>query len=648
MPAETQHCVFQAMSADEVQPGVQKAANSALRTLGGMAAGGALGSALGAGSHMADNLGAYADNPQHGLKWDLLQDPAEDHNGAFKPVQYERFRHDSTAGHPDPGITGTILSGHGGGDQSTYSVGGHNMWGYLQQHQNELQGLDMVGVAACNHDGCDVPGLLHHNLGYTPSRVVYTEPGHYGTLGVLSQAIRHNLDTPRPWFTPVDESFQYTLDTPPTGVSGKPDIAVAHSVIAPIVPVEAQDGAVVGAGVGGLVAHNWRPQGTREPGQPVPEPETPKPQGPGWLEGLVGAVRPTPKFAAAAKDFAPLTDGGRAEAHPDAPVSPAAVAEGTEHEMEHTDSSPVARAIAVDHVVEIPDYYKRLEKLEDRAKADGMKRAGMMAAPRGDELHLPLTLNPYAGDPTQSAEYENGYSYAQARGHVTLNQTTDGDVQRWSHSNEAWRAGFAEACRKLGVGRVGDAVDPAKVSTWQKPEVPMTTIAPFDPSKLAMGAGLSALLGAGVGAAAGGVAGHMGGENQHQRLEDYQQGLLDVAATGGEAPVFHPSPLDPYIDTARGLGADIDHSNPAIDDMVRDTSANHAALGGAVAGAGAGGVLGLGAGLMGNRKVAAFTFDADSDIRGSALAVLVVKHAAIRATSGVRALLGHMATSTAH
>jgi len=41
---------------------------------------------------------------------------------------------------------------------------------------------------------------------------------------------------------------------------------------------------------------------------------------------------------------------------------------GTKHEMEHTDDPVCARQIAEDHLREIPDYYTRLEKLEDRFK----------------------------------------------------------------------------------------------------------------------------------------------------------------------------------------------------------------------------------------------------------------------------------------
>lgn len=40
------------------------------------------------------------------------------------------------------------------------------------------------------------------------------------------------------------------------------------------------------------------------------------------------------------------------------------LAEGTDHEMEHTRSRRIARKIALDHLFEIPDYYSRLAKME--------------------------------------------------------------------------------------------------------------------------------------------------------------------------------------------------------------------------------------------------------------------------------------------
>ncbi len=47
-----------------------------------------------------------------------------------------------------------------------------------------------------------------------------------------------------------------------------------------------------------------------------------------------------------------------------ADADPKELARGTKHEMEHTDDVRVARRIALDHLAEMPDYYRRLEKVE--------------------------------------------------------------------------------------------------------------------------------------------------------------------------------------------------------------------------------------------------------------------------------------------
>jgi len=41
---------------------------------------------------------------------------------------------------------------------------------------------------------------------------------------------------------------------------------------------------------------------------------------------------------------------------------------GIKIEMEHTDSKPVAKRIALDHLAEFPDYYTRLAKMEKEAE----------------------------------------------------------------------------------------------------------------------------------------------------------------------------------------------------------------------------------------------------------------------------------------
>ncbi len=58
--------------------------------------------------------------------------------------------------------------------------------------------------------------------------------------------------------------------------------------------------------------------------------------------------------------------------HKDVPITefdPEQIRMGIEIEKEHTDSEAIAQQIAKDHLAEIPDYYTRLKKMEEEAKA---------------------------------------------------------------------------------------------------------------------------------------------------------------------------------------------------------------------------------------------------------------------------------------
>jgi hypothetical protein len=104
-------------------------------------------------------------------------------------------------------------------------------------------------------------------------------------------------------------------------------------------------------------------------------------------------------------------------------------------------------------------YPATIHGLIKRAAISTMERTtGMDARPRGDEVHPPLMSNPFASAPDKAPEYENGYSYAQTLGHQTLNQATEGDVQRWVNAAPAWRDGFAAGARSLGCANVAQAM----------------------------------------------------------------------------------------------------------------------------------------------------------------------------------------------
>lgn len=83
---------------------------------------------------------------------------------------------------------------------------------------------------------------------------------------------------------------------------------------------------------------------------------------------------------------------------------------------------------------------------------------------KGDEVHAPLNVNPYAGTPN-APEYENGYEYAQKLGHLRLNQCLLDDIRKWNNEPTAWREGFATAAKHLGVQTVANMLN-VKQACW--------------------------------------------------------------------------------------------------------------------------------------------------------------------------------------
>lgn len=74
-----------------------------------------------------------------------------------------------------------------------------------------------------------------------------------------------------------------------------------------------------------------------------------------------------------------LLQGGKAENKSPLEYDPEQIKMGVEVEKEHTDNPLVAVEIATDHLEEIPDYYTRLAKMENDAKANGEE------LPKGDD-----------------------------------------------------------------------------------------------------------------------------------------------------------------------------------------------------------------------------------------------------------------------
>jgi hypothetical protein len=65
--------------------------------------------------------------------------------------------------------------------------------------------------------------------------------------------------------------------------------------------------------------------------------------------------------------IADLLPGGLADDRPDSDFDPEALADGVEHETEHTSNPAIAKEIAEDHLVEDGDYYEKIEQVEKQA-----------------------------------------------------------------------------------------------------------------------------------------------------------------------------------------------------------------------------------------------------------------------------------------
>jgi hypothetical protein len=70
-----------------------------------------------------------------------------------------------------------------------------------------------------------------------------------------------------------------------------------------------------------------------------------------------------------------LTRMGKHNSVPDSDFDRDQLIKGIRAEMEHTRDKLVAKMIAKDHLVEIPDYYDRLEQMERSARVSDMDRA---------------------------------------------------------------------------------------------------------------------------------------------------------------------------------------------------------------------------------------------------------------------------------
>ena len=136
--------------------------------------------------------------------------------------------------------------------------------------------------------------------------------------------------------------------------------------------------------------------------------------------------------------------GGAADGLRPEDFDPEALAEGTRHELEHTGDRQVAQEIAMDHLVERPDYYERLRELEgdeelDKAAVQAALLHGGAARPQA--LHAPI--------PSGTARC----------GHTALMPSKSGHGRRWQCLDHQGKIVHTEDHRQLlaRMHRVGGA-----------------------------------------------------------------------------------------------------------------------------------------------------------------------------------------------
>lgn len=73
--------------------------------------------------------------------------------------------------------------------------------------------------------------------------------------------------------------------------------------------------------------------------------------------------------------------GGHGDGHPASEFDSKEVEMGVKIEMEHTNNPEISEEITRDHLAEIPDYYTRLDAMEEQAKKDGKFREVVKGKP---------------------------------------------------------------------------------------------------------------------------------------------------------------------------------------------------------------------------------------------------------------------------
>jgi hypothetical protein len=127
---------------------------------------------------------------------------------------------------------------------------------------------------------------------------------------------------------------------------------------------------------------------------------------------------------------------------------------GTRHELEHTDDECIAQEIAMDHLVEDPEYYQKLEAMEEGSCdfAVGARRVGgfEMADVEADTVAFD---EEYEGPPTLAVPYTANANRERLYGEWSnLINMSPGEIERFLQSPQGQQAGLSrEEARRSGV-----------------------------------------------------------------------------------------------------------------------------------------------------------------------------------------------------
>jgi hypothetical protein len=95
------------------------------------------------------------------------------------------------------------------------------------------------------------------------------------------------------------------------------------------------------------------------------------------------------ELKAAAEKVHDVLPGGEADHKPDSEFPQEALAEGKQHEREHTDNAEIAEEIAKDHLSEDPAYYKKVEQIEKGAGSVYLDQSRQMLDPLAIQKPIP-------------------------------------------------------------------------------------------------------------------------------------------------------------------------------------------------------------------------------------------------------------------